>query len=263
MIITRTPVSLTLCGHGSDHPDNLKDLDYGAVCTIAINKYVYVVAKEAPLEAAAEQENYDQAVLKDCEGLLGTGHSQAVGQTHARSLILDTKVPTKQAMASRASVQGPGHQGIYFGAAFGGISYTEFGTGVEVEPLILDPKRESLFLQHLKLYHVGAPQGLEDPLTQTALLSTRNRALACSIAWAQGSPKDLGDLLRSEWLDRPSFWKDTLEVAIPSAWGMALFGEYLLVAAPLEIHKRKPKLPMKPIPFAIDWKGSTSFYCGE
>ncbi len=50
MIIVRTPLRISLAGGGTDIPEYFLKNGYGAVCSLAINKYVYVCVKELPEE---------------------------------------------------------------------------------------------------------------------------------------------------------------------------------------------------------------------
>ena len=46
MIISRTPLRISLAGGGSDIPDYYKKNDYGKVISIGINRYLYVIIKK-------------------------------------------------------------------------------------------------------------------------------------------------------------------------------------------------------------------------
>lgn len=254
MLITRTPLVLTLCGGETDLPEFYKHNEYGAVCSLAVNKYVYIAAKEASPELSVEAENYDQVSMEDCPNMLGRGCAFAVGQVNARALVLDMTVLEKEKLALRAASLGNGPKGLYYGAAFGGLTYFEFSaTGsVGVNPLVLDAKREREFMDHLLLFHTG-PNTEPKPLSLKELSRERAKAQACSVAWTQGTPKEFGSLL-----EQSRFTEEH------GAYGWKTFGEYLLVVAPPEAHAKVLEVtPNRHIPFAIDWKGSVSFYTGE
>jgi D-glycero-alpha-D-manno-heptose-7-phosphate kinase len=45
MIISRTPLRISLAGGGSDLPEYYKKNHFGRVISIGINKYIYVIIK--------------------------------------------------------------------------------------------------------------------------------------------------------------------------------------------------------------------------
>lgn len=48
MLIVKVPLRISLAGGGTDLPDYYRNNGHGAVCSFAINKYVYVTAKHLP-----------------------------------------------------------------------------------------------------------------------------------------------------------------------------------------------------------------------
>ncbi len=196
MLITRTPLRISLTGGGSDLPSYYQNNKYGAVCSLAINKYVYVVAKDLPAEFPynyklaysqtelrqtvdgithpilkevikdAKIKRLDFASMADIPGGTGMGSSSAftVGAAHVCSLLQTQTIPTKQQLAAKAceieinALKGALGKQDQYAAAYGGINYIRFNSdeSVDVRPIVLDPVRENLFLSHLRLYFLGA-----------------------------------------------------------------------------------------------------------
>ncbi len=64
MIITRTPLRVSLIGGGTDIPSFYKNNDYGEVISTSINKYVYVIVKKQdPLYFEKYRLNYSETEI--------------------------------------------------------------------------------------------------------------------------------------------------------------------------------------------------------
>lgn len=195
MIITRTPLRISFCGGGTDIASFYEQAGYGAVCSLAINKYVYVMCKplgstfqgnyslkysqselewhpskikhpiirEALLDS--ELQDLDMATMSDIPSGTGMGSSSAfcVGLTNALSLLKREPLLSKQDLAARAAtleidkLKEPIGKQDHYSAAFGGLNFIRFEAGgqVEVRPLILDGKKEAWFMSHLLLLSTG------------------------------------------------------------------------------------------------------------
>ena len=64
MIITRTPLRVSLIGGGTDIPSFYKNNDYGEVISTTIDKYIYVIVKKQdPLYFEKYRLNYSETEI--------------------------------------------------------------------------------------------------------------------------------------------------------------------------------------------------------
>lgn len=194
MIIVRTPLRVSLCGGGTDLPEYYENNGFGAVCSMAINRYVYVTAKELPdlfpykyKLAYSETElltdasltrhpilrqaiaNYNLKSLDFCSMAdipagtgMGSSSSFTVATLHALSLM-QGEFLSKEELASAAcrleieQLKEPIGKQDQYAAAYGGLNYMEFNHdgSVEVNPLVIDPTREANFTSSMRLFYLG------------------------------------------------------------------------------------------------------------
>lgn len=203
MILTRTPLRVSLAGGGTDLPEYYRQAPYGAVCSIAINKYVYCSVKELPTEfsysyklaySTTELKTHAEAIshpilkaaittsgierldfnsMADIPAGTGMGSSSSfsVGTINALSLLKGTLL-TKEQLAKAAcdlemkTLRGSLGKQDQYAAAYGGINLIYFNPDetVQVKPIILDEYRSKLIFTHLRLYYLGAERSAEDIL---------------------------------------------------------------------------------------------------
>lgn len=194
MILTKTPLRISLAGGGTDLPAYYENSGWGAVCSFAIQRYVYIFAKDLPHEfpynyklAYSQTElkitessiqhpilrsivathllrRLDFAAMADIPAGTGMGSSSAftVGTLHAAKLLKGI-LPTKAELAQEAceveikKLGGSLGKQDQYACAYGGINYIKFHKekSVMVQPIVLDSQREDLFMAHLRLYFLG------------------------------------------------------------------------------------------------------------
>lgn len=193
MIISKTPVRISLFGGGTDYPDYYLKCK-GAVLGTTINKYVYLsINKLNPffdyklkisyslsekvkflsevkhpsvrecLKYKASKSNLDIHVFADLPARTGLGSSSAftVGLLHAIAK-LEKKVATKQGLADDALYveqelikERVGSQDQVH-AAYGGLNLIEFdSSGYKVNPLNISNDKLQLLESSLLLFYTG------------------------------------------------------------------------------------------------------------
>lgn len=192
-IISRTPVRISFFGGGTDYPAYYLRRP-GATLGTTINKYTYVSLNTlshffdyklrisySKIELVKSLEEIQHPSIRAClshKGFfpsldihissdlpaktgLGSSSSFTVGFLNALYAMEGKKI-SKQKLAEEAcyieqSVIGEnvGSQD-QFHAAFGGMNIIEFNSsGVKMRPLIISPKKKSLFEDHLLIFYTG------------------------------------------------------------------------------------------------------------
>ncbi len=205
MILVRSPFRVSLAGGGSDIPEYYSQ-GWGAVCSFAIQRYMYIIVKDLPQEFTYNYKlAYSQTELKYTESAIqhpilkqaiqdlgikrldfcsmsdipagtGMGSSSAftVGTLHALNLLKGQLI-TKEKLAKEASeleikkLKGSLGKQDQYASAYGGINYIRFNTDetVDVRPIVLDEYREKLFTSHLRLFYLGSePRKAESVLKE-------------------------------------------------------------------------------------------------
>lgn len=194
MWITKTPLRISLAGGGTDLPQFYERYGHGAVCSMAINKYVYCIVKELPQEFPfAYKLNYSTTELANSlDGIshpilkqaikdagfnrldftsmsdipagtgMGSSSSFTVGALHALERLRG-QYPGKDSLAQSAcdleinKLKEPIGKQDQYAAAYGGLNYYRFEAdgSVLVAPIILDLQRETSFLDTLRLFYIG------------------------------------------------------------------------------------------------------------
>ena len=201
MIITRTPLRISLGGGGTDVPSYYRKAGSGFLIAAAISKYVYIAVnqnfdddillKYSQVERVEQPEDVSHPLLRECllEAQLrstieissmadipagtGLGSSGAftVGVLKALHAFKHEIVPNEQIAARACEIeierlqQSIGKQDQYI-AAIGGLTAFEFHADerVEVIPIALDGAGPASHRgQPAALLHRGAPTGIGDP----------------------------------------------------------------------------------------------------
>lgn len=203
MIIVRSPLRISLAGGGTDL-QKYYQTGLGAVCSFAINKYVYVTVNNLssyfphrlrvaysqtelvqevsnikhPIVKAALEEmkitgGIDVNVMADIPAGTGMGSSSAFTVGLLQALYaFKQKLVDKERLASEACrleielLKEPIGKQDQYAAAFGGINLIRFHANerVEVEPLPLNAAFERFFLNHMMLFYLGGSRSAGDIL---------------------------------------------------------------------------------------------------
>lgn len=193
MIIIKSPLRISLAGGGTDLP-GFSNAEGGAVCSFAIDKYVYITAKPLPsvfpfryklsyaqTELLDDPDQVRHPILRELIKIhgtqsldfnsmadlpsgtgMGSSSSFAVGTSHALS-IMKSVVLSKEELAKSAcfveieKLKEPIGKQDQYAAAYGGLNYFQFHTTGQVSttPLIIDYTRERLFMESLSLFYLG------------------------------------------------------------------------------------------------------------
>jgi D-glycero-alpha-D-manno-heptose-7-phosphate kinase len=194
MIIVRTPLRISLAGGGTDFR-NYYRFEFGAVCSMAINKYVYVavnnlstyfphrfriaysqtelaqdkstihhpIVREALHEMDIEQ-GIDINVIADIPSGTGMGSSSCFTVTLLHALhAFKEKLTSKEQLAREAArleidiLKEPIGKQDHYACAFGGVNMVRFlpSEQVMVEPLPIPMQRKREILDNLLLFYLG------------------------------------------------------------------------------------------------------------
>ena len=203
MIITRTPLRISLGGGGTDLPHYYRESGYGYLIAAAITKYTYVAVndnfdpdillKYSKVERAKSVDSIEHPILRECLNLVdiqggievssmadiptgtGLGSSGAFTVGVLKALHMHKhKVPSNQELASLACeieinrLKEPvGKQDQYI-SAIGGITAFRFHAdeSVEVCPLGLSIETRAEMEQNLLLFYTGHRRSASEVLLE-------------------------------------------------------------------------------------------------
>lgn len=203
MIISRTPLRISMCGGSTDVPAFYRQHG-GAVVSFCVDKFVYVSVSdkfdgrtrvsysitenvdnpsELKHDLARETLNLFQAKgieitsVSDIPGEgtgLGSSSSFTVGLLAALSRKINGNIYPKKMLAETAHTveaklcqhHGTGKQDQY-AAAYGGLHYYEFkeNEAVEVQPIFVSPEQKTYLESHLMLFYTGITRSARDILS--------------------------------------------------------------------------------------------------
>jgi len=214
MIIVRSPLRISFAGGGTDIRDYYQH-GYGAVCSMAINKYVYVtvnnlsayfphrfrvaysqtelvqdvasikhpIVREA-LSKIPLSGGIDVNVMADIPAGTGMGSSSTftVSLLHALHSY-ENKLVSKEVLAREAShleidvLKEPIGKQDQFAAAFGGINLFRFHPNeqVSVEPLPMAAESKERLVSHLMMFYLGGNRQASKILAEQSSKSVSNR----------------------------------------------------------------------------------------
>ncbi|HSJ27010.1 MAG TPA: hypothetical protein VLB67_02300 [Acidimicrobiia bacterium] len=197
IIVTRTPLRLSLAGGGTDLPA-FYEFEDGAVISSAIDKYIYVTVKrhgsffDEPIrvnysksEMVDDVREIENDIVRECllfldidkpiyvstvadlpaSSGLGGSSSFAVGLLNALHAYRGERVTAGQLAEEACHIemevlgQPIGRQDQY-AAAFGGLNYFEFRAGgsVRVEPVRTGSRIVDELFDHMMLFWTGVPR---------------------------------------------------------------------------------------------------------
>jgi D-glycero-alpha-D-manno-heptose-7-phosphate kinase len=194
LVVTRTPLRVSLAGGGTDLP-SFYEREYGAVLSTAIANYIYVTVKpHSPLFNEPVRVNYSKSeevnrideiendIARECLTFmeieppiyistvgdhpastgLGSSSAFAVGLLNALHAYRGERVTAGELAEEASHVEidrlgRPIGKQDQYAAAFGGVNYFRFnpGGGVTVEPL--SPKKDDLqnLFDHMMMFWTG------------------------------------------------------------------------------------------------------------
>jgi D-glycero-alpha-D-manno-heptose-7-phosphate kinase len=203
VILAKTPFRVSLVGGGTDLPEFYRRTNYGAVVSLAIDRYMYVMihpyfheklrVKYSRTEDVDSVDQLQHPIVREClrmmdvtsgveiasiadipAGLgLGSSSSFTVCLLHALNAHRG-QYATKERLAAEACCieierlgEPIGKQDQY-AAAYGGLNYIRFlpDDSVEVEPLTLNAHVTGELLRRLLLFYVGSPRSARDVLAE-------------------------------------------------------------------------------------------------
>ena len=203
MIITRTPLRISLGGGGTDLPSYYERSGHGYLIAAAITKYVYVsihqnfnddiLLKYSQVERATHLDNISHPLLREClrftgvdKGIeissmadiptgtgLGSSGSFTVGVLKALRMYQHESVSNQVLAADACKIEieilgePVGKQDQYI-AACGGLSgFTFHDNGaVDVSPLKIDPNVRNRVDENLLLFYTGVRRSASDVLQE-------------------------------------------------------------------------------------------------
>lgn len=202
MIITQTPLRISLLGGGTDFPKFFRN-HYGCVLTTAIDKYAYCIVKErfdnliyvnySQKEIVSNVADIKNELVREAlimcdvtKGVeitlmadvpssgsgLGSSSSFAVGILHAlylyKGINVDNLTLAKKAceIEIKKLKQPIGIQDQYI-AAFGGINFIEFAPSkVTINPLNLSAEKIEDLKNHIMVFYTGQTRKAATVLTE-------------------------------------------------------------------------------------------------
>jgi D-glycero-alpha-D-manno-heptose-7-phosphate kinase len=215
MIIVRSPLRISFAGGGTDLREYYRE-GFGAVCSMAINKYMYVTVNnlatyfphrfriayaqtELTQEAASVkhpivreallsmkvQGGIDVNVMADIPAGTGMGSSSAFTVSLLHALYaFGNRLVSKEELAREASkieveiLKEPIGKQDHYAAAFGGINLFRFypNERVGVEPLPISEDAQQRLVSNLLLFYLGGHR------SASAILADQNRNTAVNRA---------------------------------------------------------------------------------
>ena len=206
IVVSRTPLRVSLLGGGSDMPEYFENNGPGQVISLAIDKYIYVVVKKhAPIfgeqfrlsysknEIVDSVENIENNIIRECLRFLkfdarlyistfsdipaasglGTSSALAVGLLNALHAMKSEPVTRSQLAEEACKVeleilQKPIGKQDQYAAAFGGLNKFSFQSNgnVTAQSLNLSGQYLSELLSSASLFWTGLTREVSDILTE-------------------------------------------------------------------------------------------------
>lgn len=209
MIITRTPLRISLGGGGTDLPGFYREAGPGFLIAAAITKYVFIsvhenfdddiLLKYSTHERVLHQGDIEHPIFREClaatgewSGIeissladipagtgLGSSGAFTVGLLHALWRYRHRGIERQQLAAQAVEIEldrlgePTGKQDQYI-AALGGVTGFTFhpDEGVDVEPLPLSPSVRNTLEENLLLFYSGTRRSASEALEQEKKLAT-------------------------------------------------------------------------------------------
>lgn len=193
MILTRTPLRISLAGGGTDIPSFYRKNDFGAVCSFAIQKYVYITLKDLPeifpyrfkcsysktefglvtddikhpiIREAFNgvMKNADMSSMADIPSGTGMGSSSAFTVGLVNAINVFNKFDLNKDEMARISceleierLKEPIGKQDQYAASLGGFNYIQFHEDESVAhvPVVMSVDREKKLFDNLMLFYLG------------------------------------------------------------------------------------------------------------
>ena len=189
MIISKTPLRISLAGGGTDLPSFYKKNEYGAVLSTSIDSYIYVTIKKhtklfdekfrlnySEVELTGDISEIKNSIIREClnfsdidESLyistiadspassgLGSSSSFCVGLLNALYKYKGINVSIGQLAEESAHIElnmlrRPMGKQDHYAAAYGGLNYFEFHSdeSVTVKPLCISKKTKNILFESM------------------------------------------------------------------------------------------------------------------
>jgi D-glycero-alpha-D-manno-heptose-7-phosphate kinase len=235
MIITRTPLRVSLAGGGTDLPSFYRTHGGGAVTSAAIDRYVHVLVNEkfdrsirvaySRTENVERLDDLQHGLVREAMRLtgvtealeihtiadipsegtgLGSSSSLTVGLLNAlyasRGVLKDPAELASEACRIEIEILGGtlGKQDQYI-AAFGGLRYFEFNPDetVRTTPIPLPAEARRAFSAHLSLFYTGITRQAQGILKEQDARTEQNVDALVRLRELARDARD--GLLRREW----------------------------------------------------------------
>jgi D-glycero-alpha-D-manno-heptose-7-phosphate kinase len=218
LVITRTPVRISLGGGGTDLASYYQAYG-GAALSMSINKYVFVMVQKDTCTRYCSAETVLPRAVVQRLGLahpasihvsttvsggtgLGTGGAITVGLVHAISCYNGRRPSPGELAETAYSIEfddlklSCGKKDQY-ATAFGGINLFRFNQDdtVNVEPLRLPPELEATLHAHLMLFYTGRTRNSEEILRRQQELSAS--VIADGLHALKASTLRIAEMLRN------------------------------------------------------------------
>ena len=203
MIIIKAPLRISFVGGGTDLADFYRRTP-GRVISTTINKYVYVAVNRTPLinkvsarysisETVSHPNNLQHTRIKSALldlGILsnieiasfaslpaktgfGSSSSFSVALINALHVYLGKKVNKKELAEAACRleielIKEPIGKQDQYAATFGGFNIFQFNSDgtVDIEPILLDYKKQALFEDHMLVFFIGITRTASSVLTE-------------------------------------------------------------------------------------------------
>lgn len=214
-IVTRTPLRLSFAGGGSDLPE-FYERDFGAVFSMAIDKYIYVTVKRhgelsgeryrlnySSTENVDDVDEIENDIAREClktvpvdaplyistvgdlpaQAGLGSSSSFAVGLLNALHTMRGERVTQGQLAEEAVHVElqrlkRPMGKQDHFAAAFGGLNYIRFEAEdrVQIEPQNISHERITQILQGSLMMWTGIQRESNKILEEQRVRTSEKRS---------------------------------------------------------------------------------------
>lgn len=250
MIIARAPLRISFIGGGTDLPDFYRRTP-GRVISTTIDKYVYITVNRTPLinkvsarysisetvsHLADLKHTRIKSALSDL-GILsnieiasfaslpaktgfGSSSSFSVALINALHAYLGKKVNKKELAETACRleielIKEPIGKQDQYAATFGGFNIFQFNSdgGVDIEPILLDYKKQALFEDHMLIFFTGITRMASSVLTEQKSRIGEHfetyKKMADSVfdfkeKLVKGDIKGMAEMIHQNWLYKKS-----------------------------------------------------------
>jgi D-glycero-alpha-D-manno-heptose-7-phosphate kinase len=244
MIISKTPLRISLGGGGTDLPSFYKNHQYGAVLSTTINKYIYVAVKShsdifgeytrlnySEVEKVQDHDKIKNPIIRECINFLniddrlfintvadipgssglGSSSSFCVGLLNALYKFKGESVSTGRLAEESAHIEidilnRPIGKQDHYACAYGGLNYFEFKENetVTVQPIIPSNPKAYDILDSITAYWLKHSRNSADVLNEQNNKHKENAPLLYKM---RDQAKEIRDFLSKEDISIRDFGK--------------------------------------------------------